>query len=36
LYYDADGNGVNASVQIALIGITSHPELKYTDIQIIA
>ena len=36
LYYDADGNGGSAAVQIALIGTTTHPTLTYTDIQIIA
>jgi hypothetical protein len=34
LYYDADGQGGSAAVQIALIG--GHPALAYTDIQIIA
>jgi len=36
LYYDADGSGSAAAVQIALIGTTSHPALAYTDIQLIA
>ena len=36
LYYDADGSGVRASVAIALLGNLTHPNLTYTDIQIIA
>jgi len=35
LYYDADGIGGAAAVQIAVIGTTTHPALAYTDIQII-
>ena len=35
LYYDADGNGKGASVQVALIGASSHPTLAYSDIAII-
>jgi Ca2+-binding RTX toxin-like protein len=34
LYYDADGSGSGAKVQIALLGVTTHPALAYTDIQI--
>lgn len=36
LYYDADGSGRVSAVQIALIGTATHPNLAYTDIQIIA
>jgi uncharacterized delta-60 repeat protein len=36
LYYDADGNGGGASVQIALLGTSAHPALAYTDIALIA
>jgi len=36
LYYDADGNGGTAAVQIAVIGVSTHPTLVYSDIQIIA
>ena len=36
LYYDADGSGRGAAVQIALIGNVSHPGLAYTDFQIVA
>lgn len=36
LYYDADGSGAGAAVQVALLGTTTHPALAYTDIQIIA
>ena len=35
LYYDADGSGKGAAVQVALIGTSSHPALAYTDIAII-
>jgi serralysin len=35
LYYDADGSGKGATVQVALIGTSSHPALAYTDIVII-
>jgi Ca2+-binding RTX toxin-like protein len=31
LYYDADGNGATAAVQIALIGVDTHYNLAYTD-----
>jgi len=31
LYYDADGSGKNVAVQIALIGVASHPDLVVTD-----
>ena len=36
LYYDADGTGMIAAVQVALIGVSSHGPLINTDIQIIA
>ena len=36
LYYDADGNGSAAAIQVALLGSLVHPTLDYTDIQIIA
>lgn len=36
LYYDADGSGSGAAVQIAIIGTNSHPSLQFSDIQIIA
>ena len=35
LYYDADGSGAGAAVQIALLGTSTHPSLLYTDLQII-
>lgn len=35
LYYDADGNGSGAAVQIALLGTTSHPTLSSTDFLVI-
>jgi Ca2+-binding RTX toxin-like protein len=35
LYYDADGSGKGAAVQVALIGTSSHSALAYTDIAII-
>ena len=36
LYYDADGSGSGAKVQIALLGVTTHPALVHTDIQMSA
>jgi len=37
LYYDADGSGnLSAPVLVATIGITSHPLVSYTDIQLVA
>lgn len=37
LYYDADGNGAVAAVQVALLGTgKTHPGLDWTDIQVIA
>ena len=36
LYYDADGNGKSAAIQIALIGTTTHPgDIDYTDFMIV-
>ncbi len=35
VYYDVDGQGGSGAIQIALIGINSHPALALTDIQII-
>lgn len=35
LYYDADGQGGVAAVQIALMGAVNHPTLIYSDILII-
>jgi Ca2+-binding RTX toxin-like protein len=31
LYYDADGNGSGAAVQIAIIGTQSHPKITHMD-----
>ena len=36
LYYDADGTGAIAAVQVAIIGTATHPVLQNTDIHIIA
>jgi Ca2+-binding RTX toxin-like protein len=36
LYYDADGNGSGAAVQIVLLGTNMHPVLADSDIQVIA
>jgi Ca2+-binding RTX toxin-like protein len=36
LYYDADGTGGAAAVQVALLGASTHPALAYGDLQIIA
>ena len=36
LSYDADGSGATASIQIALIGVTTHPtNIDYTDFSIV-
>ena len=35
LFYDADGNGAGAAVQIALVGTTSHPALSAADFAVI-
>jgi len=36
LYYDADGLGGQAAVQIATFGTTTHPSLLFSDFQIVA
>ncbi len=36
LYYDADGAGGVAAVQVALLGTVTHPALAFTDITIAA
>jgi len=36
LFYDADGQGGAAAVQVALLGSATHPVLIYSDIQIVA
>lgn len=36
LYYDADGSGSGAAVQVALLGTAAHPGLLYSDLQVIA
>lgn len=36
LYYDADGTGAKAAVQVALLGTSTHPTLLYSDISVIA
>jgi Ca2+-binding RTX toxin-like protein len=36
LYYDADGLGGQAAVQIATFGTTTHPGLVFSDFQIVA
>jgi Ca2+-binding RTX toxin-like protein len=35
LYYDADGSGSGAAIQIALMGMTTHPTLTYQDFLIV-
>ena len=36
LYYDADGSGATAAIQIALLGTTTHPtNIDYTDFVIV-
>jgi Ca2+-binding RTX toxin-like protein len=35
LYYDADGSGSSAAVQIALMGMSNHPTLNYQDFFIV-
>ena len=36
LYYDADGSGVGAAVEVAILGTTMHPALVASDILIVA
>ena len=36
LYYDADGNGKGAAVEVAILGTTLHPALVASDILVIA
>ena len=36
LYYDADGSGKGAAVEVAILGTTGHPALTAADILIIA
>jgi len=35
LAYDADGSGKKSAVQIALMGVDSHPEIQATDFVIV-
>ncbi len=35
LYYDADGNGAGLAVLIATLGTTTHPDLLYSNLQVI-
>ena len=35
LYYDADGSGKGAAVQIAIVGASSHPTITSSDFQVI-
>jgi Ca2+-binding RTX toxin-like protein len=35
LYYDADGTGTGAAIQVALLGTTTHPALTYIDFVIV-
>ena len=36
LYYDADGSGSVAAVQIAILGTSTHPTTAYTDFAVVA
>jgi Ca2+-binding RTX toxin-like protein len=36
LYYDADGNGGKAAVQIAILGTSPYPTMFYTDFAVIS
>lgn len=35
LYYDADGLGDDRAVQVAILGVGSHPDLHFADIHIV-
>lgn len=35
LYYDADGSGSTAAIQIATLGSVSHPDLSHNDFRVI-
>lgn len=35
LYYDADGSGSSAAIQMAIIGASTHPTLTYQDLLIV-
>ncbi|MBP1681964.1 MAG: hypothetical protein H6Q35_2303 [Proteobacteria bacterium] len=34
LYYDADGNGATEAIQIALLGVDTHPTITYADFTV--
>ena len=36
LYYDNDGLGGNEAIQIAIVGISSSPNIAFTDFAVIA
>lgn len=35
LYYDADGNGAGVAVQVAVLGVTTHPVVTNADFVVI-
>jgi len=35
LYYDADGSGVTEAIQIALLGVGTHPSITYADFTVV-
>jgi Ca2+-binding RTX toxin-like protein len=35
LYYDADGSGIVAAVQIAIVGTTSHQIISHIDFVVV-
>ncbi len=35
LFYDSDGNGANAAVEFAIIGVSKHPVLSNTDFNVV-